>query len=149
MSESGRAPHQRGAAAVEFALLLPVFMLMLLGMIDYGWYFYVDLAATNAAREGARAATTTAGICGSAGAGIAQTLGEATVSSYMQKIGYDGYTTATATCQSGGLLPNPTWQVTVVVDFPRLTGYPLVPMPASTTAGNTVARAVSVMRGVP
>ena len=31
--------NRRGAAAVEFALLLPVMMTILLGMIEYGLYF--------------------------------------------------------------------------------------------------------------
>jgi Flp pilus assembly protein TadG len=45
---------ERGAAAVEFALVLPLLMLLLLGGIDWGYYFFVDQIVTNAAREGAR-----------------------------------------------------------------------------------------------
>jgi Flp pilus assembly protein TadG len=47
--------RQRGAAAVEFALVLPVFLLLVLGTIDFGYYFFVSEIVTNAAREGARA----------------------------------------------------------------------------------------------
>jgi Flp pilus assembly protein TadG len=47
-----------GTAAVEFALILPFLMLLLAGIIEYGWGFYVDLTLTNAAREGARAGVT-------------------------------------------------------------------------------------------
>ena len=46
---------QRGAAAVEFALVLPLFLLLGLGTIDFGYYFFVSEIVTNAAREGARA----------------------------------------------------------------------------------------------
>ena len=56
-----RRRGERGGAAVEFALLVLPLMLVLLGILDYGFYFFVDLVATNAAREGARAATTIAG----------------------------------------------------------------------------------------
>jgi Flp pilus assembly protein TadG len=42
-------------AAVEFALVLPVFMMLVLGAIDFGYYFFVSEVVTNAAREGARA----------------------------------------------------------------------------------------------
>jgi Flp pilus assembly protein TadG len=51
------APDRRsaGTAAVEFALVLPLLMLILLGGIDWGYYFFVAQVATNAAREGARA----------------------------------------------------------------------------------------------
>lgn len=46
---------QRGAAAVEFALVLPLLLMLVLGAIDWGWYFFVREVVTNAAREGARA----------------------------------------------------------------------------------------------
>lgn len=52
-----RARRYRGNAAVEFALVLPLLMLLLLGMLDWGHYFYVAQVVTNAAREGARAGT--------------------------------------------------------------------------------------------
>ena len=48
---------QRGAAAVEFALVLPILLAIVLGVIDWGWYFCVREAAINASREGARTAT--------------------------------------------------------------------------------------------
>jgi Flp pilus assembly protein TadG len=47
-----------GAAAVEFGLILPVLMLVLMGIMEYGYVFYVDLTITNAAREGARVGVT-------------------------------------------------------------------------------------------
>jgi Flp pilus assembly protein TadG len=46
--------HQRGAAAVEFALVLPILLMVLLGIIDFGLYFYNDLQLTHAARDAAR-----------------------------------------------------------------------------------------------
>lgn len=49
--------RSRGAAAVEFALVLPLLLTLVLGTIDWGWYFFVDQVVTNAAREGARAGT--------------------------------------------------------------------------------------------
>ncbi len=45
---------QRGQAAVEFALLLPVLALLALGLVDLGRAFYFQETITNAAREGAR-----------------------------------------------------------------------------------------------
>ena len=45
-----------GAAAVEFALLLPLLVLLLFGFIQFGMAFNTRIQATNAAREGARAA---------------------------------------------------------------------------------------------
>ncbi|SEE65738.1 TadE-like protein [Arthrobacter alpinus] len=45
---------QRGAAAVEFALILPLLLAMLFGVIDYGILFGQNMSLQNAAREGAR-----------------------------------------------------------------------------------------------
>lgn len=49
------ARHQGGTAAVEFALLLPVLLGLLLGTVDVGWMLYDKAVITNASREGARA----------------------------------------------------------------------------------------------
>lgn len=46
---------QRGVAAVEFALVLPLLLLILFGIIDFGLMLYDKAMITNAAREGARA----------------------------------------------------------------------------------------------
>lgn len=46
---------QKGAAAVEFALLLPVLMLITFGIIEFGLLVYNKQILTNASREGARA----------------------------------------------------------------------------------------------
>lgn len=45
-----------GAAVVEFAIVAPVFMLLVFGMIEYGRMVMVQQMLTNAAREGARKA---------------------------------------------------------------------------------------------
>ena len=46
--------RERGAAAVEFALILPVLLILLLGIIDFGLYYYNDLQLTHVARDAAR-----------------------------------------------------------------------------------------------
>jgi Flp pilus assembly pilin Flp len=48
--------RQDGAAAVEFALLLPLLVLLLFGFIQFGTAFNSRIQATNAAREAARLA---------------------------------------------------------------------------------------------
>ena len=50
---SGR---EDGTIAVEFIFLLPVFLLILTGLVEFGNLWYVRHAITNASREGARAA---------------------------------------------------------------------------------------------
>jgi Flp pilus assembly protein TadG len=45
---------QKGAAAVEFAIVLPLLMMMLFGIIEFSIAFYDKAMITNASREGAR-----------------------------------------------------------------------------------------------
>jgi Flp pilus assembly protein TadG len=47
---------RRGASAVEFAVVAPVFLLLVFGMIEYGRMVMVQQVITNASREGARKA---------------------------------------------------------------------------------------------
>lgn len=56
---SGRIHHrrrQRAQALVEFALVFPVFMLLLFGVIEVGRFVYINSALSQGAREGARVA---------------------------------------------------------------------------------------------
>lgn len=50
------ARHRKedGAAAVEFALIVPLLLVFMLAIIDLGWVFNQQLRLTAAAREGAR-----------------------------------------------------------------------------------------------
>ncbi len=50
------ARRDRGAAAVEFALLLPMLLLLVFGLIDFGRALNAQITLTQAAREGARLA---------------------------------------------------------------------------------------------
>jgi len=51
-----KAPRDRGAAAVEFALLLPLLALLVFGIVDFGRALNAQITLTQAAREGARMA---------------------------------------------------------------------------------------------
>lgn len=53
-SQARRRERGRGQALVEFAIVLPVFFLVVAGMFDLGLGVYSDLTLVNAAREGAR-----------------------------------------------------------------------------------------------
>lgn len=46
---------ERGAAAVEFALVLPILVLILFGVIEFGGVYNAQLMVTGSAREAARA----------------------------------------------------------------------------------------------
>jgi Flp pilus assembly protein TadG len=46
--------RERAAAAVEMAIVLPLLLLIVGGIIDFGRFFYTQNIVVNAAREGAR-----------------------------------------------------------------------------------------------
>jgi Flp pilus assembly protein TadG len=45
---------EKGAAAVEFALVLPLLLVLVFGIIEFGFLIYNKAMITNASREGAR-----------------------------------------------------------------------------------------------
>jgi Flp pilus assembly protein TadG len=61
LPQSSRRRHKshldRGAAAVEMALVMPLLVSLLLGIIDMGRLFNAEIQLSQAAREGARIAS--------------------------------------------------------------------------------------------
>jgi len=53
------AHSERGQELIEFALVLPLLLLLVLGIVDFGFLFQRLEVVTNAAREGARIAVLT------------------------------------------------------------------------------------------
>jgi hypothetical protein len=47
--------RQRGAAALEFALVMPLFVLIVYGLVTFGSLFYTQISVSRAASDGARA----------------------------------------------------------------------------------------------
>lgn len=45
---------ERGQAMVEFALVLPIFLLVVFAIVDFGMGFHAWITVSNASREGAR-----------------------------------------------------------------------------------------------
>jgi Flp pilus assembly protein TadG len=56
MNVKQRLRSERGAELVEFALVFPLLLFVLLGIVDFGFVFQRMEVVTNAAREGARIA---------------------------------------------------------------------------------------------
>ena len=52
---------ENGQAVVEVAVCLPLLLLLLLGIIDFGWIFYNQMSVETASREGARYAAANSG----------------------------------------------------------------------------------------
>jgi len=53
MRNRRKRPNRKGASIVEFAMLSPILVLLILGTIDLGQYINVSQAVSNASREGA------------------------------------------------------------------------------------------------
>jgi len=58
---SRRRRRTRGQSLVEFALVVPIFLLLLCGILDFGVVLYSRMTVINAARDAARVATLMAG----------------------------------------------------------------------------------------
>lgn len=46
--------RDRGAAAVEFALVIPILLLLVIGILEFGRAYHVQTTLSNAARDGVR-----------------------------------------------------------------------------------------------
>lgn len=64
LKRAGKSPNgdrERGAALIEFALIAPLLLLLLFGIIEFGWKFGQFNDVRHAAREAARYAAVDAG----------------------------------------------------------------------------------------
>lgn len=95
---------QSGAEVIEFALTLPLLLLVVLGIIEFGFLFQEYEVVTNAAREGARIAVLPTY---SATAGVTQTNVTTRINQYLTAAGLN---TASATIYGGSGCPGAcTW----------------------------------------
>lgn len=51
-----KTKKESGQSLVEFALVLPVLLFLIMGVIEFGWILNAQITLTSGAREGARAA---------------------------------------------------------------------------------------------
>lgn len=82
---NNRRHQRRAAAVVEMAVVLPILLTILFGIIEFGWTFMVYQNMTNAAREGCRVAA----LEGSTDADI-----NSRISKYMTLVGLTNYQVA-------------------------------------------------------
>jgi hypothetical protein len=123
----------RGAAALEFALVVPVLVVLVFGIIDYGIFFTDSLGARDGARVAARQGSVEdfAGVCpdGYAGSGDSR-LQRLACSAVKQTSAIGGNTYVRVTTPSGWVV-NENVVVCVAVVETGLTGF--TPMPNDST----------------
>ncbi|SDJ41652.1 TadE-like protein [Arthrobacter cupressi] len=102
---------ERGAVAVEFALLAPVLVLLLLGIMEFGRAYNAQVSLTNAAREGVRVMAI------SNDQTAARTAAKNAAVSLSPQLADANFTFSQASCSSGGQM-----SVTIKYTLSTLTG---------------------------
>jgi Flp pilus assembly protein TadG len=105
LTGGGRNKRQ-GAAAVEFALIAPLLVTLILGMIEFGRLMMVEQVLTNAAREGCRTAVVIGGSTSNATSAVA---------TYLNGSGISGQTVTVSPDPSAALNGDP---ITVTISVP-------------------------------
>ena len=140
---TGRAPCEAGAVAVEFALVLPILVMLLLGIATTGLSYTHAIGVTNAVREGARFGATADATDGTTWANdtITRVRGtqfddpssETAVCVQLWKVGPGGGPVAEA-CSQGTVTPDLSLPATAT-DRPAI--------PSGATTGTCVVRVVA------
>lgn len=73
---------RRGSAVVETAVMAPVTLAMLFGMMEAGYSFMIRQTVTNAAREGARTASLSGNTMTEVQSAVGDTMGAANLTGY-------------------------------------------------------------------
>lgn len=135
---------ERGSELIELALALPILLLVLAGIMDFGFLFERFEVVTNAAREGARMAVL------STSSGYSTTDVQNRVSSYLTTSGLTGSSATTDVSYTTQTLPSGlTVQVaTVTVTYPSSFLFigPIAALVGGGSPGTVNLKAVSVMR---
>jgi Flp pilus assembly protein TadG len=114
--QSGRgAKRRRGTAVVEFAVVLPLFFLLIFGMIEFGRMVMVQQVLTNSAREGARVGVLD---------GSTKSKVDAAVNNYLTAAGISNSTTTVSPNPPSSATSSGAVTVTVSVPFNSVSWLP-------------------------
>ena len=108
---------RRGGAAIEFALVLPILVALLFGIMEYGWLFLQQSNLIAAVREGTRVGVTYA----KDDTPDPTTAAEARVAEALESYGFDA-DSATVAATYEGSSPDEKLKVTASVPYAPLLG---------------------------
>jgi Flp pilus assembly protein TadG len=130
--------NNRGQAMVEMALLLPMLMMLVFGILEFGRAWNAHQALTDAAREGTRRMVVMSG------AGVTDATVKQTVKEALGRVKLD--TTATTVITLTGLNGGVGTEASVAISYPYT--FPVLGKLLKWTTGrsNVTIRTTSVMR---
>jgi Flp pilus assembly protein TadG len=128
---------RRGAAAVEFAVVAPVLIMLVFGMIEFGRAIMVQQVIVNASREGARTAVIEGASLADVNGAITAQLDAATIADRTIAFRVNGSTVSDPTVGSAG----DSVSVDISVNYADITW-----LPSPSYLGGTQLQATSVMR---
>ena len=129
-----RLGSERGGNAIEFAILLPLYITLTFGIIDFGWLFYHRSAVKAAAVDGCREGSLLdIGVQG-ANSGSVLTAAELRMDQKLDAMGVN--VNGTANASLSGAAPELYIQCTYDLEVPSLLGL-VVPASNDVTAGAT------------
>ncbi len=118
MKKFHRRTDEKGAALVEFAIVAMLLITLLLGIVEFGWYFSQFNALRHGAREGSRYASVNGGVADTAtAADIAGVVCQAVTADSA------GMTQLVVTVNNGGGAVGSDATITVVADVNGITGF--------------------------
>lgn len=134
---------ERGAQLVEFALTLPLLLLVLGGVAEFGLLFHAAEITTNAAREAARVVVLPGAAVNST------TVAQARVAEYLSTAGLTGPSSTTLTPEAfplgGGFMAQGV-RVTVTYTYTCLLLGPIVGLVNGTFADTITLQSTALMR---
>jgi Flp pilus assembly protein TadG len=137
-----RLGESRGAELVEFALILPLLLILIAGIVDFALMFQAYEVVTNAAREGARVRVLP---------GYSTADAQARVLAYLNASGLTGTATTVVTATpipggGGGAPPTVGYQVSVAYVHPITLLGPILGLIGGSYASTITLNGVSIMR---
>ena len=123
--------RRRGLALVEAAIVAPLLLLLLLGLLEYGWIFIRAQQINSAARHGARIGA----LAGSTDADVLSAI-----TGWMNKAGISNYTVSPDPLGVESYVSGDTITVTVAASDVRIIGVPFLPAPDTLQASVSMAK---------
>jgi Flp pilus assembly protein TadG len=141
----GKTLSRRGTAAVEFALAMPMFLILLLGLVEVGFGTYQAMQVQDAAEAGALYVSKNGWNPSGIAAAVVNATGATGLTATPAAVEFCGCPTSTgispvvctSTC-TGGVTPGTYVKVSAALPHQTILAYPGLPLPATLTGQSTI-----------